>query len=103
MAIGIWPANAIDDDTVTISVSGNETITTGIPRQQSKKAAGQTNISLADFVAPADSGKQDYSGAFSVTIEGIEKHISGSQPNWMIIIRSYCRLSRTVLLKHWQK
>jgi 5-methyltetrahydrofolate--homocysteine methyltransferase len=76
--IGIWPANATADDTVTIAPSESN----GIPepleflRQQSKKATGQSNISLADFIAPADSGKTDYIGAFSVTIEGIEKHIT---------------------------
>ena len=36
-------------------------------RQQRKKAAGRTNYSLADFVAPVSSGKQDYIGAFAVT------------------------------------
>jgi 5-methyltetrahydrofolate--homocysteine methyltransferase len=76
--IGIWPANATADDTVTIALAEPG----GIPepleflRQQSKKAAGQTNISLADFIAPQESGKTDFIGAFSVTIEGIEKHIT---------------------------
>ncbi len=89
--IGIWNANATADDTVTIykkthnAVSSNsttpdlgpasESIRLEFLRQQSKKAAGQSNISLADFIAPAESGKTDYIGAFSVTIEGIEKHI----------------------------
>src|SRR6185295_19366323 len=36
-------------------------------RQQSEKPAGQPNLSLADFVAPKDSGWQDYIGAFAVT------------------------------------
>lgn len=44
-------------------------------RQQAKKAAGQPNLSLADFIAPAESAKQDYLGAFAVTITGIEEHI----------------------------
>jgi 5-methyltetrahydrofolate--homocysteine methyltransferase len=44
-------------------------------RQQSKKAAGQANISLADFIAPIETGKTDYIGAFTVTMQGIEKHI----------------------------
>ena len=61
-------------------------------RQQSKKATGQSNISLADFIAPADSGKTDYIGAFSVTIQGIEKHIDTLYGRiWMIIIRSSYR------------
>jgi 5-methyltetrahydrofolate--homocysteine methyltransferase len=75
--IGIWAANATADDTVTIRAGEPE----GIPepleflRQQSKKAAGQPNNSLADFIAPEESGKTDYIGAFTVTIQGIEKHV----------------------------
>ncbi len=36
-------------------------------RQQSQKSKGLPNRSLADFVAPIDSGVQDYVGAFAVT------------------------------------
>ncbi len=72
--IGIWPANRTADDTVTIE--SPLPITLEFLRQQSKKASGQSNTSLADFIAPAASGKTDYIGAFSVTIQGIEKHIN---------------------------
>lgn len=48
-------------------------------RQQIKKAPGQPNFSLADFIAPASTGKADYIGAFSVTIDGIEPHIQRFQ------------------------
>jgi len=75
--IGIWPANATADDTVTIEADEPAGISVPLEflRQQSKKAAGQANTSLADFIAPLGSGKTDYIGAFSVTIQGIEKHI----------------------------
>ncbi|MET3045291.1 vitamin B12 dependent-methionine synthase activation domain-containing protein [Flavobacterium covae] len=36
-------------------------------RQQSVKTAGAPNIALADFIAPKESGKQDYMGCFCVT------------------------------------
>lgn len=36
-------------------------------RQQSQKTKGAPNIALADFIAPKDSGKIDYMGAFCVT------------------------------------
>lgn len=74
-AIGLWPANATAADTVTVQSGNVGTVNLEFLRQQSKKAAGQANISLADFIAPAESGKTDYIGAFSVTIQGIEKHI----------------------------
>jgi 5-methyltetrahydrofolate--homocysteine methyltransferase len=75
--IGIWPANTTADDTVTIYADSPDGISVPLEflRQQSKKAAGQPNISLADFIAPAESGTTDYIGAFAVTIQGIEKHI----------------------------
>jgi 5-methyltetrahydrofolate--homocysteine methyltransferase len=75
--IGLWPANATDSDTVTVlpHKENADRVNLEFLRQQSKKAAGQANISLADFIMPASSGKQDYIGAFSVTIQGIEKHI----------------------------
>ena len=36
-------------------------------RQQSQKTAGAPNIALADFIAPKESGVQDYIGCFCVT------------------------------------
>lgn len=36
-------------------------------RQQNQKAAGLPNLCLADFIAPLDSGREDYIGAFAVT------------------------------------
>jgi 5-methyltetrahydrofolate--homocysteine methyltransferase len=36
-------------------------------RQQSSKTSGAPNIALADFIAPKDSGIQDYMGCFCVT------------------------------------
>ena len=39
-----------------------------------KKAPGQANLSLADFIAPAETGKTDYIGGFAVTTGiGIEQ------------------------------
>ena len=46
-------------------------------RQQNKKAESQPNYCLSDFVAPVDSGVQDYIGGFAVTAGiGIEEHIA---------------------------
>lgn len=67
--IGIYPANAVEDD-IIIYDPNDETqpiSTQCTMRQQSKKAAGVPNIALADFIAPLDSGKKDYIGAFVVT------------------------------------
>jgi 5-methyltetrahydrofolate--homocysteine methyltransferase len=74
--LGFWPANSDDKDTVTLlDTENNEEIELQFLRQQMKKASGQPNLSLADFIAPATASKQDHLGAFAVTIQGIEKHI----------------------------
>lgn len=81
---GFWPANSNNKDTVTLTSNeeGNEQkIQLEFLRQQIKKAADQPNVSLSDFIAPAESGKQDYIGAFSVTIQGIEEHIKRFDAN----------------------
>jgi 5-methyltetrahydrofolate--homocysteine methyltransferase len=70
-AIGFWPAVKTAPDTVEVK-NKNEIIKLEFLRQQSKKAEGQLNISLADFISPSTC---DYLGAFSVTIKGIEEHI----------------------------
>ncbi|WP_396194109.1 methionine synthase [Flavobacterium sp.] len=67
--LGIFPANTINDDDILVQpTTDNRQPTTFLTlRQQSQKTAGAPNIALADFVAPKDSGKQDYIGCFCVT------------------------------------
>ena len=63
---GLFPANADGDDIDFIS--GNDQQNTFYTlRQQSRKAAGKPNLALADFIAPAERGLQDYVGCFCVT------------------------------------
>jgi 5-methyltetrahydrofolate--homocysteine methyltransferase len=77
-AYGIFPANSVNDD---IEIYKDETRTEvafvqHALRQQTKKATGQPNLSLADFVAPKSSGVKDYIGAFVVTAgHGIDEHV----------------------------
>ncbi len=67
--LGIFPANTInDDDILVLPTTNNQQPTTFLTlRQQSQKTAGAPNIALSDFIAPKDSGKQDYIGCFCVT------------------------------------
>ncbi|WP_108866462.1 methionine synthase [Aquimarina aquimarini] len=63
---GLFEANTINDDDIeVISEQGNFRFRT--LRQQLKKHAGKPNFALADFVAPKESGVQDYIGSFCVT------------------------------------
>ncbi len=68
---GLFPANTVNDDDIEIVTSGGgeneEKFIFRTLRQQSKKASGKPNIALSDFIAPKESGKQDYMGCFCVT------------------------------------
>ena len=68
--VGFWPALRTAADEITLYQDGDckHALTTlNHLRQQSEKADGGANMSLADFVAPADAGKADYLGGFAVT------------------------------------
>lgn len=70
--VGIFEANEVNGD-VYLS---KENVTFNFLRQQRKMGSGIPNISLADYVAPQSTGKQDYLGAFAVTAGiGIEKMV----------------------------
>ncbi|MGE0104932.1 MAG: methionine synthase [Blastocatellales bacterium] len=66
---GFWPANAVGDDIELYADESRSGLiaTFHTLRQQAEKRTGQHNQALADFVAPRDSGRIDYIGAFAVT------------------------------------
>jgi len=64
--IGFWPATRVGDDVELTLESGKQT-TLHFLRQQADKPPGRPDFCLADFVAPKDSGKQDWVGGFAVT------------------------------------
>jgi 5-methyltetrahydrofolate--homocysteine methyltransferase len=72
--IGFWQANSNDEDTVTLQ-QDQKPMDLQFLRQQIKKAEGQPNLSLADFIAPDKAGYTDYMGAFSVTIHGVDEQV----------------------------
>jgi 5-methyltetrahydrofolate--homocysteine methyltransferase len=101
--IGFWPANSNNADTVTLQTEKGE-VKLEFLRQQLKKAIGQPNFSLADFIKPNPSPRAfeidddaakgekvskdnsslsspfggqgaDYIGAFAVTIHGAKDHV----------------------------
>ena len=102
---GIWPANSNGDDVVLTLLPRGEGIASSLLppagegarradegkllapsldqrtlhflRQQVDKPAERPDFCLADFIAPADSGKQDWIGAFAVTAGiGIDEHVA---------------------------
>jgi 5-methyltetrahydrofolate--homocysteine methyltransferase len=77
--IGFWEASSHEDD-VEVRTDDN-LVQLSFLRQQIKKAADQPNLSLADFIAPKESGAKDYIGAFAVTLHGIEEHLKRFEAN----------------------
>ena len=76
--VGIFPANSNGNDIEVYTDDSRHQVLMILHhlRQQQLKADDQPNYCLSDFVAPKDSGKQDYVGAFVVTTGlGMEEHI----------------------------
>lgn len=77
-AVGLFPANSVGDDIEIYSDESRTNVlhTQRTLRQQTKKTVGQPNISLSDYIAPKDTGIEDYIGAFVVTTgTGMDEHI----------------------------
>ncbi len=76
---GLFPANSVGDDDIQLFTDASrdsELQRLHHLRQQRHKPDGQAHLCLADFVAPADSGIEDYIGAFAVSAgHGIDEHL----------------------------
>ncbi|GAB2711671.1 methionine synthase [Halomonas garicola] len=75
--IGLWPANSVDDDEIEIyrdESRGDVVERLFHIRQQTTKGRDGLCYSLADFVAPKDTGNPDWIGGFAVTTgHGVEE------------------------------
>lgn len=94
---GFFPANTVNDDDIAVYAhqqaeveavaNGNTTATnewgftedrtqtvalSHALRQQAQKANTVPNLALSDFIAPAETGIQDYLGGFAVSVFGAE-------------------------------
>ncbi|MEE9362995.1 MAG: methionine synthase [Cellulophaga sp.] len=74
---GLFEANTINDDDISIQKKGKEITIFRTLRQQLKKRDGIPNIALSDFIAPKETGKTDYMGTFCVAIYGADE-LAGS-------------------------
>lgn len=75
---GFWSANSDGDDILLFEDEQRTKVFEHLHqlRQQGKKAKNIPNLCLADYIAPKESGKADYVGAFAVTAGiGIEEHL----------------------------
>jgi 5-methyltetrahydrofolate--homocysteine methyltransferase len=64
--VGLFPAQSQGDDIYLLK--DNEEIPFYQLRDQRKRSEGERNLCLSDFIAPKDSGVQDYMGAFAASI-----------------------------------
>ncbi|MEL6918375.1 MAG: vitamin B12 dependent-methionine synthase activation domain-containing protein, partial [Bacteroidota bacterium] len=75
---GLFPANTINEDDIEVialpSIAGSvgkkdnsQNVVLRTLRQQLKRKEGVPDFALADFIAPKESGKQDYIGCFCVS------------------------------------
>jgi 5-methyltetrahydrofolate--homocysteine methyltransferase len=72
---GFWPAHSVGDDIVVYEPAPakaghygeSELLRYNMLRQQEQQPDANPNLSLADFIAPKDSGLTDYLGAFAIT------------------------------------
>ena len=68
--IGFWPAARVDGDDIAVFADegrSEQIATLHHLRQQTEKVDGKPNFSLADFIAPLETGLEDYIGGFCVT------------------------------------
>ncbi|RZJ30609.1 MAG: methionine synthase, partial [Chryseobacterium sp.] len=97
--IGFWPANAVGDD-IHLEVESQKSEVGSLPgdsglktedsrlvtihtlRQQAEKVDGQPYYALSDFIAPKESGIQDYFGCFALTAGiGIDELVAEFEAN----------------------
>jgi 5-methyltetrahydrofolate--homocysteine methyltransferase len=78
--IGFFPAHSAGDDDIEIYTDESRGALRARLlhlRQQKSKPQGHAQLCLADFVAPKQSGRSDYLGAFAVTAGlGIGEHVA---------------------------
>ncbi len=77
--IGLFPANTVNDDDIELYTDDTRSEVLSVVhtlRQQMSRRHDAANYALADYIAPKDSGIEDYLGAFAVTAGiGIEDRI----------------------------
>jgi len=82
---GFFAAARTDHETLTIYTDDERTeqkaVVHCLRQQVAKRKAGMPHYSLADFVAPAESGVDDYMGMFAVTAAGADEYAATFSDN----------------------
>jgi 5-methyltetrahydrofolate--homocysteine methyltransferase len=76
--VGLFPAASDGDDVIVYTDESrtDERIRLHFLREQRAKGKGRPNLSLADYIAPVQTGRVDWIGGFAVTAGlGIDPHV----------------------------
>jgi len=90
--VGLWPAAAVGDDIALYAdrVGGERLATLHTLRQQRVRDRSRANLALADFVAPLESGLEDWVGAFVVStgfgIEALVERFEAAHDDYHAIL-----------------
>lgn len=90
--VGIFPANSVGDDIAIYDLENNNQINTFFTlRQQNEKQSDDIpNIALSDYIAPKESGRTDYIGAFAVSagfgVDAIVKEFEADHDDYNAIM-----------------
>jgi len=116
--VGFWPANRIREDDVAVYVDegrDQQFTTLHFLRQQMPRKPGSANLSLADFIAPKESGLADHIGAFAVSVgaeaDSIAQRFEEAQDDYSaIMVKALAdrlaeafaeRMHQMVRIQHW--
>jgi 5-methyltetrahydrofolate--homocysteine methyltransferase len=89
---GFWPANSVGDDIIVFTDDSRRVELARFPmlRQQEIIADQKPNRSLADFIAPLESGIPDYLGLFAVTaglgVDELVRHFEADHDDYHAIM-----------------
>jgi 5-methyltetrahydrofolate--homocysteine methyltransferase len=75
---GLFPANTVNHDDIEVYADESRLEVPAVIRtlRQQAQKPGKANVSLADFIAPKETGKADYIGGFAVTAGlGVEEAV----------------------------
>ena len=78
---GLFEANTINDDDISVQKKGKEIAVFRTLRQQLQKSLGKPSFALADFIAPKESNLQDYIGSFCTAIFGADELANSYKEN----------------------
>jgi 5-methyltetrahydrofolate--homocysteine methyltransferase len=87
---GFWPAAKQGDDILVYEDENRDKVRLVLNQLRNQQERDDANLCLSDFIAPADSGINDYVGAFAVTggigLEKLEAHYREQHDDYHVIM-----------------